>query len=515
MSEIRNVEVRLTSNERQFVKGFSKAEKQVDRFSKHGVRGMTRLGKSIRGVSGKIGGLIVGFGALSKAKEAIDFEASLMRTKIAGNATTKQMLQLEKDLYRVGLEGSQSPNALLAGVNKIIERTGDWSFAAKSLKPMAIGSTASGADPVDVGAMFADLRSNFGVKAEELFKYTSVMAAQGKHGSFTLQDMVSQMPELLPAFRAADVDTFEEFRRAMAMLQVYQLGTGSPDLTKTAMVRTLSDIIKKDKKIKELLGFEVFEPEKVEGKSVLKPIDHVIKQIIERSRGDQAILGQIFGEQAQKGIKAMAISWGAGTKTRGWSKLDAIAMAGGDGVALMKDFSDYAGTTAAKLGDIETQAQKLTNTLAKEPIEKLNTLLDLANKYPEAAAGTAAGGGALAVLAAKLGLIWPALAATGAGAGGWFAGKALNKPLNKAAVKLSGGKNQTFGGLVHDQMQRYPGGIMPMALTGPGLMITAGKQILNTINLVVNIQRDGKIITESDNLNTNINLPRGRVFEKK
>lgn len=506
--EKRKVEVTVTSNNRKFIKAFSENERKITRFGRKFTRVIERSNKTISRFHGKIGKfsmLIGGLGAARVLKGVVDLDARLRRVKIQAGLSLRQMLELKQSLFEKASITHQGADTLLGGIDKFIEKTGDFEAANASIKAIGIAATATGAAVDELSASAADLYRTFRVPPKDMLKIFDILAAQGKMGAFTLQNMASQFPELLPAAAAFDVRGIPELAKFGALLQIFMSGTGSPERTKTSIIAAMTDIIKKSGQIKSAIGFDIFDPEKslAAHRHVLKDVDVVFKEIISRTKGDPVLLQKIFGAQAMSGINALVASW---TNNKGFGEFDRIAAAGGNGLAITRDFADYASTTASQLKYVQTQANQLANDVSKEPISNLNKILGFFNKRPTVAKATVAGGVGLGALASSLGLISPALAVGAAGLVGYYGGELLSDPfnkwINKYVTRMTNGRNHTLGGWIYDELHGVP---KFRSIIKP----------VNKINLIVNIEKDGRVRTNSDDTNTKINVKRGDLRLKK
>lgn len=428
-----NVKMTVSADGRDFERTLDRGEKKIRGFGKT-IRGtMRRAGAEMGRFGSKIGGLTTVLGGLSVValgKGIIDFDSRLARMAIQAGLTKQQMYQLKKELYAIGDATRQKPGALLAGMEQIVERTGNFDFAVKALKDMGTVSSATGADMSAVGATASDLNEKMDIAADRVLNMMDVLAAQGKKGSFTLQEMALLFPRLLAAAASFEVRGESGMRKFGAFLQIARRGTGTSEQAATAVERTISDIVAKAKEIRKLTGFTIFDPEKskTQGRAVGKELDVVLKEIVRRTNGDVSKLQKIFNEQSIRAMLPLAHSF---QKFGDFRELDAFVTMGGDGAAIMHDFSFWSDQAAANMTRMNTQAKKFVDETLATPIDALNSALDYLNEHPALTKGGLYG---------ILGLLGIGAGAKVAGGIGGFA-RGIGRIFGK------GGKTGKLGGL--------------------------------------------------------------------
>lgn len=417
----------ITRTERRFNRFGKKMSSTFDRVGKSIDRGSTAL---LSGSRGLIGGAAIGMAG----KKVVDFDAKLARLAIQAGLGKKEMFGLKDELYAIGKVTKQSPTALLEGIDAIVQRTGNIKYAVGSLEEMAIVASATGASMADIGATASNLQEKMGIAEDEVLAIFDILSAQGKAGSFTLQNMATLFERLLSAASRFEVKGVEGMRSFGAFLQIARRGTGSSEQAATAVERTIADLIAKQKQIRRLTGFSIIDPEKSKaaGRSVMKDFDLVLKEIITRTKGDVVKLQRIFGEESIRAITPLAASF---LKFGDFREFDEFAAKGGDGAMIMQDFAFWADTAAAKFGEFNTELRKFAENL-EGPINLLTRLLDLLNAHPNLTQGG---------LTALIGLAGGAMLFKGAkGAYGMFkmfkglgAGRAARAGMDPRVITLA------------------------------------------------------------------------------
>jgi len=379
----------ITADNRRFLNSFSRSEAKIKSFGKR-VSGMARRAKTeFTGFGNKISGLTgiaAGLLGVAAGKQVLDFDTRLARLAIQAGLTKKQMFELKDELFEIGDLTLQAPEELLSGIEQIVEKTGDFKFAIKSVKDMGYVASATNTQMLSIGATASDLNEKFGITNDQVLSIFDILASQGKKGSFTLQNMAALFPRLLSAAARFDVKGVEGLRKFGAFLQIARRGAGSSEQAATAVERTFSDIISKWKVIRRLTGFNIFDKKKTkeQGRAVVREMDVVLKEIIKRTKGDVTKLQKIFGEESIRAITPMAQSF---QKFGDFREFDKFVRMGGDGAAIMKDFSFWSDQSAAKIRDFTTALSKFTNQNLAKPIELLTEALDYLNKHPALTSG--------------------------------------------------------------------------------------------------------------------------------
>ncbi len=430
----------VTADGRGFERTIERGERKIKGFGKT-IRGtMGRSGREMAAFGSNIGGLTTVLGGLSVValgKGAIDMDARLARLAIQAGKSRKEAMQLKQQLFEIGKATRQDPGALLAGIEQIVEKTGNYDFAVASLKGMGTVASATGAAVSDIGAAASDLQEKMDITADKVLNIFDILANQGKAGSFTLQNMAALFPRLLAAAASFEVKGEEGMRKFGAFLQIARRGTGTSEQAATAVERTFADLVAKAREIRKMTGFSIFDPEasKKQGRAVAKDFEVVLKELITRTRGDVTKLNKIFGEESIRAIRPLAQSW---QKFGDFREFDEFVQKGGDGNAIMEDFAFWTETTAGKLDQLNVVAKQFSDRNLAGPIDLLNQALDMLSNHPIIAQGG---------LYSILGLLGVSAVGTVAGGIGKFAG-AMGRIFGKGgkAGSLAGAAGGLLGG---------------------------------------------------------------------
>ncbi len=524
----------LSGDSTKLESSLKNSTRKINAFGRKSVGTFKRIGRTINELSTRhmtgLNSVIGGAAFVYAGKSVIDFDAKLARLAIQAKLSKKEMFELKDGLLEMGEETGQMPTELLAGIDAIVERTGDFKFAVNSIKDLGIVSSATGARLEYIGATASNLNEKMGITADKTFMVFDILAAQGKAGAFTLQNMSEHFETLLSAAARFDIKGVGGMRKFGAFMQIARRGTGSSAEATTAIERTVSNIIEKASTIKKVTGFSIFDPEKskVAGRAVMKDFDLVIKEIIKRTNGDVTKLNKIFGERSIRAMGALAQTY---KKFGDFRELDMLAQAGGDGAMLMEDFAFWSDQTAAKIDVLRAGLSKFLNQNLAGPIDALNATLDFLNSHPVITQGGIwavlglAGVGIGAKLFAGARGIWAIVAAMGGLKAAGAAGGAAD--LFTGAKGMGGGKFGKLGSMAGKASLVAGVGTAAFQLGSAfekkfidgaigdyvyDLLNPSEKQQQNNITMNVAIDKDGRVTTEVPGMNNNLNVsgvPRG------
>jgi hypothetical protein len=291
------------------------------------------------------------------------------------------MLELKASLLDIARQTNQRPGELLAGIEQIVDKTGNLDFAVGSIRNMGIVASATGADMADVGAIASNLNEKLDISKDELLSIFDIWNEQGKTGAFRFDQMAQFGERFLTAAASYGMKGKQGARELGAFLQIARTGTGSADMAVTATERVFADMIHNRKKIKALTGFSIIDEKesKRQGRAVFKDFGLVMKEIIKRTKGDTIKLRAFFNEESIRAVDAYANAY---KKTGDFRVFDDLVQRGGDGRQIMEDFGVWSAQTAAHMTRLNAELDKLSNQNLAGPIEKFTKALDYLNNHP-------------------------------------------------------------------------------------------------------------------------------------
>lgn len=371
----------ITGDGRQLRTSLRGSSSDIRRFTRNNIGVFRQFHRTInsglkRIVLNPLTGLAGGAGLLMAGKQIIDFDAKLKRVGIQGRMTNAEIMRMRESIIQTAIATGQSREEVLAGIDAIVERTGDITFADKIKKEMAIASTATGAAVEDMGALAANLNQKFGILDTQMMDAFNTLTVQGKAGAFTLQNMAAMGERLFSAASNLGMKGVDDLKKFGALIQVARIGTGSSEMATTAVERILGNIIAKQDVIAKK-GFDIFTNKDLQQ---YKSIDEIIKGTIVAVKGNQKELQKIFGEEGIRGVSALARMY---RETGGFDLYDKLvgtdAQRAGE---LMEDFARYSEESSFQLKRATEIVKMLADIALSKQIYEMTDALNSMLKDP-------------------------------------------------------------------------------------------------------------------------------------
>ncbi|MFA5751121.1 MAG: phage tail tape measure protein [Candidatus Paceibacterota bacterium] len=382
MGNSENLNLVITGDGKQLRNTLNGSRREIGSFTSRTVSSFRQMGNKInsglkRMIMNPFSGLMTGAGIIMAGKQIIDFDANLTRLGIQGGVTGKNLLKMRDDIVATAIDTGQTREDMLAGIDAIVERTGDLKFGESIKREMGIASTATGATAADMGALSSSLNQQMKIDPSEMMSAYNLLTEQGKAGKFTLKNIAAQGERLFSSSSRLGMRGLDDLRKFGALMQVAMRGVGSSEQATTAIERILSNIIAKQNEIKKL-GFDVFSNRELQQ---FKSIDEIIKGVIISAKGNEKILGNIFGEEGIRGVTALASSY---RETGGFDIYDKLVNAdAGRAGEMMKDFATYSETAKYKLTVLAEVGKKFADVALSKPIAEMSLSIDALLKDPQ------------------------------------------------------------------------------------------------------------------------------------
>lgn len=331
-------------------------------------RGMgvgTAGGVSRLAAVGKTGAAMIGVGgsvlAASAVTEQLRLDEQIRRFSIAGRGKGEAGMDPEvvrRNINGIAMETGIAPEDVMRGVSKFQADTGSGSKALAYGRSISTFAQATGADPEEVAAAASSLFTNF--KIEDLNQLNDALALltmQGKKGSFEFRGMAGQLSRVTASFTGRGVGA-EALPEVGAMMQVIKRGTGSDEVTTTAVDALFRQLISKSD---EIQSGEAFGGRKVNvfkgGKAtngMRTDIGNLVADTLTASRGNVSQLQKIFGDEGMKGVGLFAGEFQRASGAAGGG--DKGAEAGRAAVlGMIKEFSGVKGD----MGEVQRDASDI------------------------------------------------------------------------------------------------------------------------------------------------------------
>lgn len=421
---------------------------------------------------------ILGGGAAALAvKSTMTLQERLTRLGITADASDEHIKALHERILDVANAPNirVDPSQILAGVESVMEKTGDLKFVEENIRNIGLAIQAAGADGGAVGDIFAEFQKQ-GMSAKDALASVDILIAQGKAGAFTLKDLAALGPRVVTAYTSLGRKGPQAMREMGAVLQMIRMATGSSEQASTAweaMLRTFSD--RKKLAFLQKQGVKVFDPEELKkGREVLRPANELIETILKAAGNSRVNLSDVFDAEALRAFNALMDKVGI-------DKLRELMAIEADGSTVQRDSARAATTANAALQSLRTTWGRFADANLAEPIQKLADALNAIDPQRLQTALQGAG-----ILAAGLGAAVAAKKAVNAvqAVRGWFgggkktaAGAALSGASGLAGLKLPLPVyvvNRQMS-LTRDAMLGKEGGAVPPVTTGGGKSAKKGK----------------------------------------
>lgn len=409
----------------------------LENFSKRGSKSLNAVrrsahlaGKGLDKMANRWTGMATGAAGAASIKMLLGLDDRLTRLGIQAGKSTGEMDRLKRSIF----ETAQlpyirvDPGQIIGAVEEIVEKTGDLDFARNNLENLGLAIQATGAQGSAIGSITAEFQKMGIVAKKDVREALDILTVQGKSGAFTLQNLAAMGSRTVTAYTAMGRTGIPAIREMGAALQVIREGTGSSEQATTAfeaLLRTLGNA----QKLKKLQagGIQVFDPEGLKkGLEILRPINELMVEIVERTGGKKTLLSQVFDEEAMKAFNSAASEF---KQTGAVTRLDKFMNIHSNGSAILDDSTRAAKNATNGLKNLHTAWQKFADSNLTGPIREVAELLNgLSSDTAQKAIGVAAyGGGAIigASLAKK----------AYSGTKNLFGGSGVD--INKSSVKSS------------------------------------------------------------------------------
>lgn len=383
MSKLRtSVTITLAGNLERAAARYTQSMRQFSSRGSRYLHGLSRAaettGRMLDRVGNRYTALLTGAGAIGTAKMVADLELRFTRLGIQANEGADAVNALKKQIY----DAAQAPDIrvdpgeITSAIEAIIEKTGDLKFARDNIRNIGLAIQATGAQGGAIGDIMAEFQKMGLVDPKKVLETIDTLNLQGKEGAFTLANLAALGPRVVTAYTAMGRSGPQAMREMGAALQVIRMGTGEARQAATAfeaVMRTLSDA-EKIKQLKELAGIDVFDPERLKkGERVLRPINELMAEIIQKSGGDMVKLGQVFDAEAMRAFNQAA---GEFKRTGKLDTLDKFMRVQGDGKATLDDSARAAKTASAAMTNLYTAWKKFADESLTGPIQTLADALN-------------------------------------------------------------------------------------------------------------------------------------------
>ena len=406
-----------TDSFRQYQKGAEAAAQATRRIGtesrKVGTRGAF-IDKAAPAALNKVTGILAGGAVLLAAKQTMDFNAQLTQMGVNARDTSGKLngmdfgqglATLKGQIMAVSQETGQAPEALLDGMNAIVERTGNLDLATKSLGLMAKTAVATGAQMGDVGALVSNLGEKAGVGPEAMTKALETLVQQGKAGAFTMKDLATEGEGLFSVFPQFGKKGEAGLRSFGAFVQMAKKGSGSASEASTSIAALAAEMADMGLLQTKLQKAGIHGVKFLDSKGEKRAAEDIIKDIVIAANGSADAISVAFGESARKTVLQLANEYKAGN---GFAMFESFKSADGGGV-IDKDAATMLSTTAIQLQKVQEQVRTFSDGIMTGPLNEITKFMTFVNEHSAATqlafkvmtAGALGLGGAVAAIKMK------------------------------------------------------------------------------------------------------------------
>jgi phage tail tape-measure protein len=386
-----------------------RGERAIQGLSTRSTRAFNRMRKASMGLSNAINGLgnrytglVTGGGLALAARGVVDFDARLKDIEVQAGMTGKQINTLKSQLFETAQNTDIriDPSQLLSAVEAIVDKTGDLDLAQSNLENMGLAIRAAGAQGAHIGSVVAALKKLDITAPNDVRHALELLIEQGKEGSFRFHELAGELAPLAASLATMGQKGMGAVRTLGALAQTTQSATENAAESSTAIQGLINEISAKAQSL-EKKGITVYDPEALkEGNKQLLGLDQIVRSIMERSKGDMALWGTLFGDEAKKALKTLGADYiESGTLT----SLDRFLAIQADGSKIVADAAAKTHTMRAAIDSLNGSLAKVADENLSAPIQAIaDALHDLGSEnlnklFSAAATGATVAGGIWAV----------------------------------------------------------------------------------------------------------------------
>lgn len=257
-------------------------------------RGIDRLGNRYVGLAATLatGAAVRGVGNFEAQMTRIGTNAKLSDEQVSALTKTIQEISNQKD---VRIDTTQ----IAAGVNSLLEKTGDLEFTMDNLENMGKFMQAFGADAQETGALFEQFRAKGVRDTKEVMNVIDQLYGQFAVGKVSVKDLAGISSQLFSVYQGQGADAIVQMS-ALAQIFAKSKGNANEALTSIqAVLATFSD--KKKVEFLDKRGIKVFK----DGTNELRQPVELLLETLEKAKNDPMNLGDVFDQTSLQGLASL------------------------------------------------------------------------------------------------------------------------------------------------------------------------------------------------------------------
>lgn len=364
----------LLSLKDKFSQGIKSAGSGVEAFASRAASAIQGVDKAFSGLGTAMGAIGVSLSVGAATKEIIELDNRLTRIGLTADASAEQVAALKQKVFEAASDSSIKidTTSINDALDVVMTKTGDLKYAEDNIRNIAIAIQATGEQGSSIGSVFAEFQK-FGYSAEQITQLMDDMVKQGDQGAFTFGEFAKAGSAVISAYSPIGTAP-EDIKKANAAMQIIMMGTKSAEIAVTALGSAMSELSSPDKQQK-LMAYGV----RVRDESgKFRDFNDIMADLLKVSEkvGNTDFLGNIFGQTSMQAIRAYGSFY---------EKMYPKLMDLGDTTGAMENKSaTMANTLAANLQQVQTAFVRFADAKLTEPLEKLTNLLNKLAEDPEA-----------------------------------------------------------------------------------------------------------------------------------
>lgn len=364
----------LLSLKDKFSQGIKSAGSGVEAFASKASSAIQGVDKAFSGLGTAMGAIGVSLSVGAATKEIIQLDNKLTRIGLTADASAAQVAALKQKVFDAASDSSIKidTSSINDALDVVMTKTGDLKYAEDNIRNIAIAIQATGEQGSSIGSVFAEFQK-FGYTADQITKLMDDMVKQGDQGAFTFGEFAKAGSAVISAYSPIGTAP-EDIKKANAAMQIIMMGTKSAEIAVTALGSAMSELSSPDKQQKLMaIGVRVRDES---GK--FRDFNDIMADLLKVSKkvGNTDFLGNIFGQTSMQAIRAYGSFY---------EKMYPKLMDLGDTTGAMEHKSaTMANTLAANLQQVQTAFVRFADAKLTAPLEKLTDLLNKLAEDPEA-----------------------------------------------------------------------------------------------------------------------------------
>lgn len=358
----------------KFSQGIKSAGSGVEAFASKAASAIQGVDKVFSGLGTAMGAIGVSLSVGAATKEIIQLDNRLTRIGLTADASAEQVQQLKQKVFEAATDSSIKidTTSINDALDVVMTKTGDLKYAEDNIRNIAIAIQATGEQGASIGSVFAEFQK-FGYTAEQITQLMDDMVKQGDQGAFTFGEFAKAGSAVISAYSPIGTAP-EDIKKANAAMQIIMKGTKSAEIAVTALGSAMSELSSPDKQQKLMaIGVRVRDES---GK--FRDFNDIMADLLKVSEkvGNTDFLGNIFGQTSMQAIRAYS---------NFYDDMYPKLMDLGDTTGAMENKSaTMANTLAANLQQVQTAFVRFADAKLTAPLEKLTDLLNKLAEDPEA-----------------------------------------------------------------------------------------------------------------------------------